>query len=86
MAKDPILAFLQRAPQLTAFCTQNGWIDNEGLRYEVLERQGRQLLIKVEFPEVIMEGSGCTAGRIGCYGRLRLTLDESGRVGGATPA
>ena len=86
MTTDPVLDYLRRSRELTVFCTQNGWIDNDELSYQVLERHADKALIAVEFTEVIMEGSGCVADRIACYGRLRLRLDDHGEVLGATPA
>ena len=78
MPHDPLLEYLMGAPELPKLCTQNGWIDNETLRYEILAQQGRQLLLAVEFDEVIMEGSGCVADRKPCYGRIRILQDDKG--------
>gem|GEM_PF-526109 len=72
--------YLAGCREITAFCTQNGWIDGETLRVDVLERSGPSLLAAVTFEEVLMEGSGCVAGRVGCYGRVRVTVDENGDV------
>ncbi|RMD67804.1 MAG: hypothetical protein D6819_10800 [Gammaproteobacteria bacterium] len=71
-----ILGYLSKAPELAQFCTQNGWIDNQSLKAEVLEEHPDSLLLAVTFDEVIMEGSGCEATRQPCYGRVRLKLDK----------
>ncbi|HDO34263.1 MAG TPA: hypothetical protein ENH08_03985 [Chromatiales bacterium] len=65
--------YLATCRELSRFCSQNGWID-------VLERDGASLVAAVNFDEVLMEGSGCIAGRVSCYGRIRVTLDEQGDV------
>jgi hypothetical protein len=72
MVYNNLLQSLKRAPQLATLCTQNGWIDNDTLRFEVIERQGKEILLAVQFDEVIMEGSGCVADRKSCYGRVSV--------------
>lgn len=72
--------YLARCRELNELCTQNGWIDNETLDYEVLDQDGAEWTLKVTFEEVLMEGSGCVAGRVPCYGRVRVRLDETGEV------
>jgi hypothetical protein len=82
---DAVRAYLEKARDVTRFTTQNGWPDNETLRFEVLDAAPDELTVAVEFEEVIMEGAGCVAGRQPCYGRMRLTLDAEGRVIGGEP-
>ena len=53
------------------------------MRIELLEEDDEQALCAVRFDEVIMEGSGCEAGRVACWGRFRVRLDARGRVVGA---
>ena len=77
MSSDPLLQTLIVAPELASLCTQNGWIDNDTLRYEVLEEDANRWLLAVQFEEIIMEGSGCVAGRIPCYGRVRVTRSQN---------
>ena len=72
--------YLATCRELSRFCSQNGWIDNDTVRIDVLERDGASLVAAVNFEEVLMEGSGCIAGRVSCYGRIRVTLDEQGDV------
>ena len=72
MSSDPLLQALTVAPELASLCTQNGWIDNDTLSYEIIEEEADRWLLAVQFEEIIMEGSGCVAGRIPCYGRVRL--------------
>lgn len=78
MPSDKLLDILKNAPELARLCTQNGWIDNDTLRYDVIERQSRSVLLAVQFEEIIMEGAGCVADRKPCYGRVRLKLADDG--------
>ncbi len=72
--------YLMACRELTAFCAQNGWIDNKTLDYEILEQNDRYVLAFVQFDEILMEGGGSIASRIPHQGRLRLTLDRYGQV------
>lgn len=72
--------YLMSCRQLTAFCSQNGWIDKNSLFYEIIEQNDHEVIAFVQFEEILMEGSGCEAGRVSCEGRLRLTLDRYGQV------
>jgi hypothetical protein len=81
-----ITRLLQNCKELSAFCSQNGWIINESIHYEIIERQPDSLLIYVTFLESIMEGSGCQGDQKACYGRLRLLLNDRGDITGVEPA
>jgi len=65
---------------LNVFCTQNGWIDNESLWFEIRESANDDVVVAVGFVEVIMEESGCVANRRECFGKLRLFLASDGPV------
>lgn len=75
-----IKEFLTRCPELSRLCTQNGWIDNDTLEIEIVEQQLGSVTLNVRFEEIIMEGAGCIAGRIPCYGKLQLKLGADGDV------
>ena len=75
-----ITHLLQNCKELSAFCSQNGWIINESIYYEIIERQPESLLIYVTFLESIMEGSGCQCDQKSCYGRLRLKLNDQREI------
>ena len=77
-----ITQLLETSRELAAFCTQNGWIINDSIEYEILERHADHLLIYVTFLESIMEGSGCQCDQKPCYGRLRLILNTQGEISG----
>lgn len=79
-AMDKIEAYLRRCRELNAFCRENGWIDNDTLRWEVIERSGECLEISVTFDEVTTQGGGCVARHIERFGRMRLRLDSAGEV------
>ena len=80
MGEESLLRFFADAPSLTEICTQNGWPDPQTLRVVVLEQGASELLCEVAFEEVIMEGSGCCADRVGCWGQYRVQLDASGSI------
>jgi hypothetical protein len=77
---ENIERYLMSCRELTAFCSQNGWIDNKSLYYEIIEQNDQHVIALVQFEEILMEGSGSLAGRVPCQGRLRLTLDRYGEV------
>lgn len=81
---DPILTFLKNCKELTAFCSQNGWIIDESIHYEILEQHPDGLLIYATFLESIMEGSGCQCNQKSCYGRLQLKSNDTGEIIAAT--
>ena len=79
--QEQIDEYLRRGNELAQFCSQNGWIDSGSLRAEIVSQDARQLELRVYFQEVVMEGSGCTATTIPCFGRLRFPIGEQGRLG-----
>jgi len=86
MSEDQAITdLLHNCKELSAFCSQNGWIINESIEYEIIERQADSVLIYVTFLESIMEGSGCQCDQKSCYGRLRLALDAEKNIVGVKP-
>ncbi|MDA1106855.1 MAG: hypothetical protein O2845_00415 [Proteobacteria bacterium] len=83
MDQTSLQEFFSASSGLAQLCTQNGWPDPASMRIELLEEDDEQALCAVRFDEVIMEGSGCEAGRVACWGRFRVRLDARGRVVGA---
>lgn len=77
---DRITQWLRSTPLVTEFCTQNGWVDDDTMRYEVRGEDGRGVRINVYFTEVVMEGSGCVADRVDCFGQLALQFDGRGEI------
>lgn len=54
---------------LAALCTQNGWIDNDTLWFEVRDDAAT---VSVHFEEVVTKGGGCVAKRQPCWGEVRI--------------
>ncbi len=77
---NPIHEFFARSADLGQLCTQNGWPDNDSLRVEILERAATWARCAVSFEEIVVGGAGCVAGRVLCWGRFRVELDETGGV------
>lgn len=72
--------YLKNCRELTRFCSRNGWVENTSLRYTVIAESSEELLIDVEFDELLLESSGGEGDRIRCFGQLHLFLDRLGRV------
>ncbi len=72
--------YLMSCRELTAFCSQNGWIDPDSLYYEIIEQSDQHVIALVQFEEVLTQGAGAAAARVACQGHLRLTLDRYGQV------
>ena len=79
-AGDPIDAFVRRSPVLARFCSQNGWIDEASLEYEVRVREPGSVVLAIRFDEIVVKAAGCVGRRIPCFGLLRLRLGEAGEV------
>ncbi len=72
--------FLETCRELTQLTTQNGWIDNDSLKFDIISKNKDNLLVAVNFDEIIMEGSGCVAGKVACYGQVKLLLNQDEQV------
>jgi hypothetical protein len=72
--------YLKNCRELTRFCSRNGWIDHDSLRYTIIVESNEELVVDVEFDELLMEGSGSQHARISCFGQIHLYLDRLGRV------
>ena len=72
--------YLKSCRELTCFCSRNGWVDNDSLRYSIIMETSNELVIDIEFEELLMESPGNIANRIRCFGQLHLFLDQLGRV------
>ena len=70
--------FLLRTPALSRFCTQNGWIDDDTLWFEIRDRDAQKLQVNVHFDEIIVKGAGCVANRVACFGRIAITSCDNG--------
>ncbi len=72
--------YFAKTPALAALCSQNGWPDGDSLKVEVLERGPGGAVCAVSFDEILVEGAGCVAGRVPCWGRFRVLTDAAGDV------
>lgn len=75
-----IKTYLKTCRELSRFCSQNGWIDNESLHYAVTWISDDEILVDVEFDELLMEGGSSLACKASCFGQMRLFLDKYGQV------
>jgi hypothetical protein len=71
---------LRSCRELGALCTRDGWIDEDTLHYQILQRSDREVLVLVQFEEVVTENSGYRSRRIARGGQVRLHLDHYGEV------
>jgi hypothetical protein len=72
--------YLLSCRELFAFCSQDGWIDDNTLVYEIIEQNDHEVIAFVQFSEIVPQAAGSVAGRVQRQGRLRLRLDRYGRV------
>jgi len=72
--------YLKSCRELTHFCCRNGCIDTDSLRYTVIMETSNELVLDIEFEELLTEGSGSPGGTMHCAGQLHLFLDQLGRV------
>jgi len=71
---------IRSCSELSRFCSRNGWIDGNSLRFSIVLESVNEIFVEVHFDEVLMEGAGKTATRIPCSGQLHLQIDQYGRV------
>jgi hypothetical protein len=72
--------YLKSCRELSQLTTQNGWIDNDSLKITTLSMEENSVIVEVRFDELVMEGSGCLADRVSCYGQVRLQRDENDQI------
>ena len=63
---------LRHCPELARLCRLNGWINNDSLRVEVVTESGEYTIANIEFEEIVMQAAGSVAGRVPCYGKVRV--------------
>ncbi|MHB1566566.1 MAG: hypothetical protein ACYCXG_07600 [Acidiferrobacter sp.] len=72
--------YFRVTPTLAALCSQNGWPDNDTLKVDVVGSSAQGVICTVAFEEILVEGAGCVAGRVPCFGRFIVTVDGAGQV------
>ena len=75
-----VARFLRETPLLARFCSQNGWIDEDSLRFETCRLGADQWRVSVRFDEIVVKAAGCVGRRVPCFGWLRVRLDGAGQV------
>jgi len=72
--------YLKNCRELTRFCSRDGWIDSHSLRFTIIVESNEELVVDVEFDELLMGRSDRQCDRISCFGQVHLYLDQLGRV------
>ncbi|MHB1950403.1 MAG: hypothetical protein ACYCQK_02885 [Acidiferrobacteraceae bacterium] len=80
MSDRKIVEYFQTSRELATLCQQNGWPDTETLEVRIGPEDGRGRVCSVSFEEILMEGSGCVAGRLARWGQFVVKLDADGNV------
>jgi hypothetical protein len=75
-----IETYLKSCRELSRFCSQNGWIDNDSLHYAATWESDNEVLVDIVFDELLREDEGSVAGKVSCSGQMRLYLDNYGQV------
>lgn len=75
-----IESYLRNCQELTRFCSQNGWIDNSSMRFVEEWLNDHEVLVVVEFEELLLEGTGHLGRKIPCIGQMHLFLNRKGEV------
>jgi len=75
-----IESYLRNCQELTRFCSQNGWIDNSSMRFIEEWLNDHEVLVVVEFEELLMEGTSYLGRKIPCIGQMHLFLNREGEV------
>lgn len=83
--QDKIRYYFAHTPLLAHLCQQNGWPDAESLQVETRTLSAHAAICSVSFEEILMEGSGCVAGRATRWGQFEVQVDAAGDVLDARP-
>ncbi len=75
-----IESYLRSCGELARFCSCDGCIDPESLRFSVVMEMGNEIIINIQFDELLMDGSETYAGRVSCHGQLHLYTDRYGHI------
>lgn len=79
-AMSAIETYLKSCCELRRFCSRDGWIDNDSLRYSVVMETAEGVIVNIEFDELLPEQPDRPAVRISCCGQLRLCKDRFGHI------
>jgi len=73
--------YLKSFREIAHLTTENGWVDNATLKFEILEQDEKKALVELNFEEIVMSASGCTINRVECWGKVELQLEGQKVVG-----
>jgi len=73
-------AYLKSCRELSRFCSRNGWIDSDSVRFTILVEIGNELIVEIEFDELLISDSDNLVGRVTCRGQMHLFTDRYGHV------
>ncbi len=80
MSDRKIVEYFETSRELAMLCRQNGWPDADTLKVQVGPDEAGGRRCSVSFEEILMEGSGCVAGRLERWGQFIVRLDADGNV------
>jgi hypothetical protein len=75
-----IASYLKSCSELCRFCSHDGFIDTDSLRFSIVMEVGNEIIVEIEFDEVLLAGCGSPAGRVPCHGQMHLFTDRYGHV------
>jgi hypothetical protein len=75
-----IESYLKSCRELSRFCSRSGWVDSGSLRFTIVREIGNEVIVDIEFDELLAADSGGLARRISCRGQMRLFTDRYGHV------
>jgi hypothetical protein len=75
-----IESYLRSCGELTRFCSRDGWIDEDSVRFTVVRETGNEIIVDIVFDELLEDETGIPSGRITCRGQLLLTTDRYGQI------
>ncbi len=75
-----IETYLKSCRELSRFCSRDGLIDAASLRFTIVMEIGNEVIVDVEFEELLEEDPCNTERRITCRGQLHLYTDRYGHI------
>jgi len=73
-------SYLKSCRELARFCSCNGWIDQASVRFTVIMETGNEIVVNIQFDELLRYGSDCLPNRVTCHGQLHLYTDRYGHI------
>lgn len=73
-------SYLKSCCELSRFCSRDGLIDHDSLRFTIVMEIGNEVIVNIEFDELLITDSGDADCRISCRGQMHLFTDRYGHV------